>query len=100
MEKIKSFENFLMESYDEAYLETLNEEVDALLVEAAGPRRKFEEIQRDAEMKLKEQLEKYTTLIKEKPEKADLYKAQIDLVNAKQMVLLAKERLHMVKLKV
>ncbi len=98
MEEIKKFEDFLMESYNEAYLETLNEEIDAMLFEA-GPRRKFEEVQRDAEMKLKEQLEKYTEMIKTNPEKADVYKAQIDLVNAKTMVLKAKERLQMVKAK-
>jgi hypothetical protein len=98
MEEIKTFENFLNESYNEAYLETLNEEIDAMLFEAA-PRRKFAEIQKDAEMKLKEQLEKYTEMIKSKPEKADVYKAQIDLVNAKMMVLQAKERLEMVKAK-
>ena len=98
MEEIKTFENFLNESYNEAYLETLNEEIDAMLFEAA-PRRNFAEIQKDAEMKLKEQLEKYTEMIKSKPEKADVYKAQIDLVNAKMMVLQAKERLEMVKAK-
>lgn len=90
--------NYLLESYEEAYLETLNEEIDELLFEAQK-KREFHEVQRDAEMKLKEQLQKYTELIKTKPEKADVYKAQIDLVNAKQMVLQAKERLEMVKKK-
>ncbi len=93
-----TFEDFLNESYTEALLETLTEEIDALLFEA-GPRRTFAEVQKDAEMKLKEQLEKYTEMIKKNPEKADVYKAQIDLVNAKQMVLQAKQRLEMVKAK-
>ena len=90
--------NYLLESYEEAYLETLNEEIDELLFEAQK-KREFHEVQRDAEMKLREQLQKYTELIKTRPEKADVYKAQIDLVNAKQMVLQAKERLEMVKKK-
>ncbi len=90
--------NYLLESYEEAYLEILNEEIDELLFEAQK-KREFHEVQRDAEMKLKEQLQKYTELIKTRPEKADVYKAQIDLVNAKQMVLQAKERLEMVKKK-
>jgi hypothetical protein len=96
MEKIDSFEKFLLETYSEANMDIVNEEIDAMLFEA-GPRRKFNEIHAEAEMKLKEQLAKYTEMIKNNPEKADVYKAQIDLVNAKQMVLQAKERLQMVK---
>jgi hypothetical protein len=98
MEKIDSFEKFLLESYSETNMDLVNEEIDALLFEA-GPRRKFNEIHMEAEMKLKEQLAKYTEMIKNNPEKADVYKAQIDLVNAKTMVLKAKERLQMVKSK-
>ena len=98
LEKINSFEKFLLESYSEANMDLINEEIDALLFEA-GPRRKFNEIQVEAEMRLRDQLQKYTELIKSNPEKADVYKAQIDLVNAKQMVLQAKERVYMVKQK-
>ena len=96
MEKIVSFEKFLLETYSEANMDIVNEEIDALLFEA-GPRRKFNEIHMEAELKLKEQLQKYTEMLKSNPEKADVYKAQIDLINAKQMVLQAKERLQMVK---
>lgn len=96
MEKINSFEKFLLETYSESNMDLVNEEIDALLFEAA-PRRKPQEIQATAELKLKEQLQKYTEMIKSNPEKADVYKAQIDLVNAKTMVLKAKERLQMVK---
>ena len=96
MENIESFQKFLLETYSEANMDLINEEIDALLFEA-GPRRKFNEIHMEAEMKLKEQLEKYTEMLKTNPEKADVYKAQIDLVNAKTMVLKAKERLQMVK---
>lgn len=96
MEKIDSFEKFLLETYSEVNMEIVNEEIDAMLFEA-GPRRKFNEIHAEAEMKLNQQLQKYTEMIKSNPEKSDVYKAQIDLVNAKQMVLQAKQRLQMVK---
>jgi len=96
MEKIDSFEKFILETYSEANMDLVNEEIDAMLFEA-GPRRKPQEVQVEAELKLKEQLAKYTEMIKSNPEKADVYKAQIDLVNAKTMVLKAKERLQMVK---
>ena len=96
MEKIDSFEKFLLETYSEANMDLVNEEIDAMLFEA-GPRRNPQEVQAAAELKLKEQLAKYTEMIKSNPEKADVYKAQIDLVNAKTMVLKAKERLQMVK---
>lgn len=98
MQTINTFEKFLLETYSDTNMDIVNEEIDALLFEA-GPRRKFNEIHMEAEMKLKEQLAKYTEMIKNKPEKADVYKAQIDLINAKTMVLQAKEKLQMVKAK-
>lgn len=98
MEKIDSFEKFLLETYSEAHLDAVNEEIDEMLFESR-PKRRFEEVQKDAQIKLNSQLQKYTELIKSNPERADVYKAQLDLVNAKMMVLQAKERVHMVKQK-
>lgn len=88
MENIKNLEDFLLESYSEISL-------DELFCEAV--KRAADQIQKEAEDKIKEQIAKYTDLIKSKPEKADLYKAQLDVIHAKQNVLAMKKKLQQVK---
>jgi hypothetical protein len=89
---IKSYEDFLNES-------TNNEELtlDELFTEAV--KRSAAEVMKDAEDKIKEQISRYSELMKTNPEKADIYKAQLDLIQAKQTVLAMKKKLEQVKAK-
>jgi hypothetical protein len=88
MKNIKNLEDFLLESYNEASL-------DELFCEAV--RRTADQIHKEADDKIKEQIAKYSELMKSNPEKADLYKAQLDLTHAKQTVLAMKQKLQQVK---
>jgi hypothetical protein len=90
--------NMLLEAYDLAELEIMNEEYDAFIFEAQK-KRPFAEYKAEADKKLKDQIVKYNELIKKNPAKADVYKAQLDVVNAKATVLKMKEKLDAVKKK-
>jgi hypothetical protein len=50
-------------------------------------------------MAIQNQIARYSELMKTNPEKADVYKAQLDLVHAKQTVLAMKKKLAAVKAK-
>ena len=96
---MNEIEKLLIEAYEEMELELMNESYDEFILEAAK-RRTLAEYKADAEKKLKDQVAKYSELIKTKPERADFYKAQIDLVNAKMVVLKMKERVEQVRKKI
>ena len=91
--QLKSYEEFINESVDSAEFE-----LDELFTEAIKKRRP-EEVMKEAEEKIKMQIARYSELMKSKPEKADLYKAQLDLIHAKQTVLQMKKKLEQVKAK-
>ena len=95
---MNEIEKMLIEAYEEMELELMNESYDEFINEAAK-RRTLAEYKAEAEKKLKDQIAKYTELIKTKPERADFYKAQMDLVNAKIVVLKMKERVEQVRKK-
>jgi|APGre2960657505_1045072.scaffolds.fasta_scaffold77614_2 hypothetical protein len=83
-----NLENLLLESYEELT-------IDELFCEAV--RRTADQVNKDAEDRLKIQIDKYAQLMKTHPEKADIYKAQLDLAHAKQIVLSMKKKLEAVK---
>jgi hypothetical protein len=91
--QLKSYEDFINESVD-----SLELELDELFTEAVR-KRTPDQIMKDAEDKIKEQIARFSELMKTKPEKADVYKAQLDLVHAKQTVLQMKKKLEQVKSK-
>ena len=91
--QLKSYEDFINESLD-----SLELELDELFTEAVR-KRTPDQIMKDAEDKIKEQIARFSELMKTKPEKADVYKAQLDLVHAKQTVLQMKKKLEQVKSK-
>jgi hypothetical protein len=64
-----------------------------------GMRRSADEVNKEAEMRIKDQIAKYSELMKSNPERADVYKAQIDLAHARMGVLAAKKKLEQVKSK-
>ena len=90
--KIKSYNEFINESINNEELE-----LDQLFTEAV--KRSAAEVMRDAEEKIKNQIERYSELMKSNPEKADVYKAQLDLIHAKQTVLAMKKKLQQVQAK-
>ena len=90
--KIKSYDEFINESINNEELE-----LDQLFTEAV--KRSAAEVMRDAEEKIKNQIERYSELMKSNPEKADVYKAQLDLIHAKQTVLAMKKKLQQVQAK-
>jgi hypothetical protein len=83
-----NLDNLLLESYEELT-------IDELFCEAV--RRTADQVNKDAEDRLKIQIDKYSQLMKTHPEKADIYKAQLDLAHAKQIVLSMKKKLEAVK---
>lgn len=93
MNTIKTYTEFLNETNENKDLITM----DDLFTEAV--RRPDAEVMKDAEEKIKNQIAKYSELMKSKPEKADVYKAQLDLVHAKQTVLAMKKKLQQVQAK-
>ena len=88
--------NILLESYEDAQFELMNEEYDEFIFEAQK-KRPFKEYKAEAEKKLKDQFVKYTDMIKKNPGRAMVYKALLDVVKAKEMVLKMKEKAEMVK---
>lgn len=93
MDKLKSYNDFINESFESDELE-----LEELFTEAVR-KRTPEQVMKDAEDKIKEQIGRYSELMKTRPEKADVYKAQLDLVHAKQTVLQMKKKLEQVKAK-
>ena len=81
-------EDLLLESYEEL-------SIDELFCEAV--RRTADQVNKEAEDRLKNQIAKYSELMKSHPENADVYKAQIDLAHAKQTVLSMKRKLESIK---
>lgn len=92
MENLKSYNEFISESFDSSEME-----LEGLFTEAV--KRTADQVMKDAENKIKEQISRYSDLMKSNPEKADVYKAQLDLVHAKQTVLQMKKKLEQVKAK-
>jgi hypothetical protein len=62
-----------------------------------GIRRTADEVNREAESRIKDQIARYSELMKTNPEKADVYKAQLELAHARLGVLAAKKKLEQVK---
>lgn len=83
-----NLDNLLLESYEELT-------TDELFCEAV--RRTADQVNKEAEDRLKSQIDKYSQLMKNHPEKANVYKAQLDLAHAKQIVLSMKKKLEAVK---
>lgn len=92
MKNLISFNQFINESFDSSELE-----FEELFTEAL--RRTADQVMKDAEDKIKDQISRYSELMKSNPEKADIYKAQLDLIHAKQTVLQMKKKLEQVKSK-
>lgn len=92
MKNIITFEGFLNESIN-TNIDNLT--IDELFTEAV--KRSSSEVIKAAEDKIKEQISRYSKLMKSNPEKADLYKAQLDLIHAKESVLAMKKKLDLVK---
>jgi hypothetical protein len=93
MNTIKTYTEFLNESNENKDLITM----DDLFCESI--RRSDAEVMKDAEEKIKNQIARYSELMKSHPEKADLYKAQLDLIHAKQTVLAMKKNLQKIQSK-
>ena len=60
-------------------------------------KRSAAEVNRDAEERLKNQISRYSELMKSNPERADIYKAQLDLAHAKMTVVAMKKKLDSLK---
>jgi hypothetical protein len=88
--------NILLESYEDDQFELMNEEYDEFILEAQK-KRPFKEYKAEAEKKLKDQFVKYTQLIKTNPGRSNVYKALLDIIKAKEMVLKMKEKAEIVK---
>jgi len=71
MKNLQSFEDFILESLDEAVY--------------VSPQEKERKV-REGEIKLKEAIRGIMDKIRTDPENADLHKATLDVANAKQMV--------------
>ena len=82
---MNDFEEFLLESYD-----------DSLFFEALQ-KRPFEIVQKEAEENLKKQINNFKDLIKNNPQKADLYKAKIQLAQSKLLVIAAKKKVELIR---
>ncbi len=82
---MNDFEEFLLESYD-----------DSLFFEALQ-KRPFEIVQKEAEENLKKQINSFKDLIKNNPQKADLYKAKIQLAQTKLLVIAAKKKVELIR---
>ena len=66
-------------------------------VNEAAKRRESAIVSKEQEMKLVQQINNYTEKMKNKPEKANYYKAMIDLTNAKLMVITLRKKVEMMK---
>jgi hypothetical protein len=99
MKTLLTFAEFTNESYSQENELIGNEdlELDQLFTEAV--KRSAAEVMKSAEMAIQNQIARYSELMKTNPEKADVYKAQLDLVHAKQTVLAMKKKLAAVKAK-
>lgn len=64
---------------------------DEFVNEAA--KRTAAQVNKDAEDRLKNQISRYSELMKSNPEKANIYKAMLDLANARMVVLNLKKKL-------
>jgi hypothetical protein len=62
-----------------------------------GVRRNADQVNQDAERRIKDQIAKYSELMKTNPEKANIYKAQIDLAHARMTVVAMKKKLDQLK---
>jgi hypothetical protein len=82
---MNDFEEFLLESYD-----------DSLFFEALQ-KRPFEIVQKEAEENLKKQINSFKDLVKNNPQKADLYKAKIQLAQTKLLVIAAKKKVELMR---
>ena len=77
------------EQINESTLESLE---NSLFLDEAV-RKPASQVNRETETRLKDQLANYSKKMKDNPEKADVYKAKIDLANAKLATLTAKKKL-------
>jgi hypothetical protein len=90
---MSNFEDFLLEKY----IEEEESIIDDIFTEAV--RRPTEQVIKTSEDSLKKQIAKYSDLIKKHPNKAPIYKAQMDLAKSKQVVLQMKRKLEQTKKK-
>jgi len=93
MKNLPTFNDFLNEEVEAIYNEL--ESTDTEVNEAR--KRSADEVAKDAENKIKDQIARYSELMKTNPEKADIYKAQLDLAHARRNVLSMKDKLRKVK---
>lgn len=82
---MENLEEYLLEAYD-----------DSLFFEALQ-KRPFEIVQKEAEENLKKQINSFKDLIKNNPQKADLYKAKIQLAQTKLLVIAAKKKVELIR---
>jgi hypothetical protein len=62
-------------------------------------KRTADQVNKDAETRIKSQIDRYSELMKSNPEKADLYKAQLELSHARMTVLNLKKKLDAIRKK-
>lgn len=72
-------------------LETFEEFLNEASVRPDG--KTPDQVFREADKKLKEQISKFSEMIKTKPEQANIFRAQLELANAKMVVLHLKKKL-------
>lgn len=84
---ISTFESFLNENEDE----------DGEFLSEAAKRREAAIVMKEQEMELVNQVNRYSELMKSKPEKANYYKLMVDLANAKLQVLAIRHKLEAMK---
>lgn len=95
MHKIASFEDFVNKKTIVENDEDLDLELDDLFTEAV--RKSTAESIKDAEVRIKDQITRYSELLKKNPTKSPIYKAQIDLANAKWTVLQLRKKVLQLK---
>jgi hypothetical protein len=93
---MKSLEDYLIEEYGNLVME----EIQNMIFEASTkPKLTPDQAIKLAEANLKAQVAKNMQLLKDKPENSAYWRAQLDLLNAKKMVLEMQKRLLRVKKK-
>jgi hypothetical protein len=71
-----------------SFEEYLNED----LVNEAARKRTAAEVNKESMDRIKQQMTRYAELMKSKPEKANVYKALLDLAHARMAVVTAKQK--------
>jgi hypothetical protein len=96
MKSLLKFNEFMNENSID---NIINEEIELDLLFTEAVKRSDAQVMKDAEDSIKDQIKRYTDLMKTNPKKSTLYKAHLDLIRTKQAVLVMKKKLQLVKAK-